>query len=103
MPVSRDEEIVVYVSSGSRPFSLPSLIGRTEKAAVSYLEQAGLNPRLRYEANEKPAGTVIAQFPEPGSFVQPGQSVDLVISSGPGEGAAEESGGDGEGAGGGNE
>lgn len=103
VPVSRDEEIVVYVSSGSRPFSLPSLIGRTEKAAVSYLEQAGLNPRLRYEANEKPAGTVIAQFPEPGSFVQPGQSVDLVISSGPGEGAAEESGGDGEGAGGGNE
>src|SRR5690606_6384804 len=51
--LSRDEEVVVYVSSGSRPFRLSSLIGRTRDEAVSYLEQEGLNPRLRYETNEK--------------------------------------------------
>ncbi len=93
LPLSRDEEVVVYVSSGSRPFRLSSLIGRTRDEAVSYLEQEGLNPRLRYETNEKPAGIVVAQFPEPGSYVQPGQSVDLVISEGPGEEAVEEGGG----------
>ncbi len=97
LPVSRDEEIVVYVSSGSRPFRLDTLTGRMKDEAVAYLKQEGLIPRLRYEPAEQPPETVVAQFPEPGSSVQPGQSVDLVISSGPGEEAGENDYGDDEG------
>ncbi len=83
LPVSPEEEMVVYVSLGGRPFKLSSVIGLTRDQAAAYLEQEGLKPRYRYEPGEQPAGTVMAQFPEPGSSVQPGQSIDLVISSGP--------------------
>ena len=83
LPVSPEEEMVVYVSLGGRPFKLSSVIGLTRDQADDYLEQEGLKPRYRYEPGEQPAGTVMAQFPEPGSSVQPGQSIDLVISSGP--------------------
>lgn len=105
LPVTRDDEIVVYVSLGSRPSKLPSLIGYLEDEAVAYLEGEGLKPRLGYEPSDQPAGTVVNHFPGPGSSVQPGQSVDLVISTGPGEpvedtGAGETgAGGDDDGAG----
>jgi beta-lactam-binding protein with PASTA domain len=99
LPVSREEEMVVYVSLGGRPFNLSTVIGLMSDQAVDYLEREGLKPRLRYEPADQPAGTVVAQFPEPGSPVQPGQSVDLVISSGPGEQAGDTDTGDDGGAG----
>ena len=99
LPVSREEEMVVYVSLGGRPFNLSTVIGLMSDQAVDYLEREGLKPRLRYEPADQPAGTVVAQFPEPGSSVQPGQSVDLVISSGPGEQAGDTDTGDDGGAG----
>lgn len=101
LSLSREEEVVIYVSLGGQPFKLVSLLGLTRDQAVLYLEQEGLKPRLRYEPADAPAGTVVAQLPEPGSSVQHGQSIDLIISSGPAEQAAEpagldDSGGEGE-------
>ncbi len=98
LPLSPEEEMVVYVSMGGRPFKLGSVIGLTRDQAAEYLEQEGLKPRFSYEPGEQPAGTVIAQVPEPGSSVQPGQSIDLVISSGPGEQNVWQDSGDGDGA-----
>ncbi len=83
--LSREEEVVIYVSLGGQPFKLGSLLGLTRDQAVEYLEQEGLKPRLRYEPADAPAGTVVEQLPGPGSSVQHGQSIDLVISSGPAE------------------
>ncbi len=82
-PLSRDEKIILYVSKGEKPFRLASLIGRKELEAVNYLNQEGLSAQLHYEVAEQPAGTVVEQYPEPGSSVQRGDPVDLVISEGP--------------------
>lgn len=82
-PLSRDEKIILYVSKGEKPFRLESLIGRKVAEAVNYLNQEGLSVQLHYETAEQPAGTVVEQYPEPGSSVQRGDSVDLVISEGP--------------------
>ena len=89
--VAPGDEITVYVSMGGRPFPIANLKGKSREEAEAYLRENGLKVRqIREEQSDSPAGTVIAQFPEGGSNVQPGQSVDLVISSGPGEEAAEE-------------
>jgi serine/threonine-protein kinase len=78
------DEVVIFVSLGGRPFPIATLVGQTVDKAKSYLEEQGLKPRLRYEESDQPAGVVITQFPEPGSSVKRGQSVDLVISKGTG-------------------
>ncbi len=80
---ARGEQVTIYVSQGSRPFSIIDLRGYTREQAEEYLKQEDLKPRVVYQTSDKAAGTVVAQFPEPGQSVQRGQSVDLVISKGP--------------------
>lgn len=80
--LARGEQVTIYVSQGGRPFSIIDLRGYSREQAEAYLQQESLKPRLMYEASDKAAGTVVAQFPEPGQSVQRGQSVDLVISKG---------------------
>lgn len=78
------EQMIIYISTGSRPFYISNLIGSTREQAETYLLQEGLKPRIIYESSDSVAeGSVIAQFPEPGQGVFRGQSIDLVISSGP--------------------
>ncbi len=81
--LARGEQVVIYVSQGGRPFPVMNLIGMSREKAEEYLQQEGLKPRLVYQASDEPAGTVVAQFPEPGQGVKRGQTVDLVISTGP--------------------
>lgn len=84
--LSRDDEVHIFVSLGGKSFLIENLIGRSREYALEYLDEKGLVPRLRYEVSDEPAGTVVEQLPGPGSSVHAGQSVDLVISSGSGDG-----------------
>ncbi|MFO7951696.1 MAG: Stk1 family PASTA domain-containing Ser/Thr kinase [Bacillota bacterium] len=78
-PISRGEEVVVYVSEGRGPFKLANLVGYSEQGAIDYLEENDLRPRIRTEFSIGSSGHVIDQKPEPGEEVQPGQSVDLIV------------------------
>lgn len=77
--ISPGEKVTVYVSEGRGPFKIANLVGYSEQGAVDYLDGNGLNSRIRYKFAVGYSGHVIEQFPEPGSEVLPGQTVDLYI------------------------
>ena len=73
------------VSSGPSSVTVPALAGQTQVQAANALGQQGLNlgkvtsqPSTQYAA-----GIVIASVPAEGTQVQPGSSVDIIVSSGP--------------------
>ena len=63
--------------------STPSVIGHSPASAGGILTQAGLTVGNQSSAcSSQPSGVVSAQNPAPGVNVQPGTSVNLVVSSG---------------------
>ncbi|NLA04952.1 MAG: Stk1 family PASTA domain-containing Ser/Thr kinase [Firmicutes bacterium] len=81
-PLARDEQMILYVSRGERPFPLAGLTGRMEGEAVEYLRQEGLTAHVHYRKDKLPKGTVVEQQPKAGTSVQQGDSVYLVVSEG---------------------
>ncbi|MGQ0848051.1 MAG: Stk1 family PASTA domain-containing Ser/Thr kinase [Actinomycetota bacterium] len=82
-----NQTVLVFVSAGQRPATVPSLVGRTEEDARDLINEAGLEVG---EINSRPdsaaeAGVVIEQSPVAGVEVAPGSVVDIVVSEGPDE------------------
>jgi len=62
---------------------VPDLIGKTEKQARAALGELGLVPDVTFqESDTVPAKHVIEQDPNADSYVDPGSTVSLVVSSG---------------------
>ncbi len=76
--------IVLSVSSGAKPVSVPSLVGETQGAAVTTLTGLGLKATLNNVPSTKPAGQVVSQKPPAGTQVDKGSSVILNVSKGSG-------------------
>jgi serine/threonine-protein kinase len=73
---------------GAEPEStvVPDLLGVTETRAGELLEDAGLElGDVTEDASDEPVGNVISSNPRGGTSVDPGSSVDIVLSSGPAE------------------
>jgi serine/threonine-protein kinase len=62
---------------------VPNLVGSTFEEARDDGRQAGLEVRRRARTARDPAGTVIAQDPEPGTFSTGGGALVVWVSSGP--------------------
>ncbi len=62
---------------------VPNLVGSTFDAARDAAGRTGLEVRRRGRTADDPAGTVIAQDPDPGTFTTTGRPLVLVVSSGP--------------------
>ena len=73
------------VSSGPSSVTVPALAGQTQVQAANALGQQGLNlGKVTSQASTQyAAGIVIASVPAEGTQVQPGSSVDIIVSSGP--------------------
>ena len=68
---------------GATAISVPGLVGRTEASAVAMAKHDGLTARVTgHQAAPDPAGVVVDQSPNPGSFTS-GRTVHLTLSSGP--------------------
>jgi eukaryotic-like serine/threonine-protein kinase len=83
--VVKGTTVRVNVSKGLPPIIVPAdLIGQTEQAATAELQQQGFNvgPSQQQDSS-KPQGTVIDTNPKPGTSVQRGTQVMLVVSKGP--------------------
>ncbi|MEE0839270.1 MAG: protein kinase [Acutalibacteraceae bacterium] len=88
--IPEGSEVTVYVSTGKAKskVSLPDSVGLSKEAAIAQLEKSGLVVgNIREEDNTDKyysAGTVKAQLPAyaPGTKVDYGSAVDLVISTG---------------------
>jgi eukaryotic-like serine/threonine-protein kinase len=77
----RGSGVSIAVSKGERKAKVPNVVGRERREAVEAVRAAGLEPSVREEATEAPAqvGKAIDQFPPPGSEVEAGATVTIVV------------------------
>lgn len=83
--LSRGTAVTVTSSSGPAPVDVPSgLVGSTEQEVLEALINAGLQgANSGQEESDEPAGTVLRVDPGEGSEVEPGSTVNYVVSTGP--------------------
>jgi beta-lactam-binding protein with PASTA domain len=82
--VAKGSTVALSVSSGPKKVPVPSLIGLSQPQALSLLEGAGLNVGniSQGSSSNYGAGEVIASTPSSGQLVDPGSSVNIVVSTG---------------------
>jgi serine/threonine-protein kinase len=81
--VRRGSEVTLIVSSGPGQVAVPAVVGQTRSAAEQQLSAEGLESSASEETSDRPAGEVISQSPDAGTEVDPGSTVELVVSKGP--------------------
>jgi eukaryotic-like serine/threonine-protein kinase len=77
----RGSTVSIVVSKGEQKAKVPNVIGKERAEAVEALREAGLQPTVSEQQTEVPqqAGRVTDQFPPPGSEVEPGAEVTVVV------------------------
>jgi serine/threonine-protein kinase len=76
-------QVLLLVSSGPGRVKVPQLAGMSVSAARASLDQIGLGIRSRYRSSEKKKGTVLFSRPGVGTLLPSGETVLLLVSSGP--------------------
>ena len=83
-PVPPDTSIDLLISKGPEPVEIEDVTGRKEAVAVKRLEEAGLQVTTTKEFSESVAnGRVVSVSPRPGTVVDSGSTVSIVVSKGP--------------------
>ena len=77
--------VSIVVSKGEQMAKVPNVIGKLRPEAVAILREAGLDPSVSEQVTDVPskAGRVTDQFPPPGSEVEPGTEVTVVVGKAP--------------------
>jgi eukaryotic-like serine/threonine-protein kinase len=77
----RGSTVTIVVSQGEEEAQVPNVIGTERAEAVEALRAAGLEPSVQEQETEVPSqvGRVTDQFPPPGSDVEPGTEVTIVV------------------------
>src|SRR5690606_13890512 len=76
--------ITVFVSKGPEPVEIPDVTGLPQAEAAARLGRAGFEVTSVEEPSDSvPAGNVIRTQPPAGELLIPGETVTLVVSSGP--------------------
>jgi eukaryotic-like serine/threonine-protein kinase len=76
--------VTLLVSGGPGETAVPEVEGLTQKSAEGRLKRAGFNSKVRTETSDTvEKGRVIEASPTQGTQVERGQTVTLVVSSGP--------------------
>lgn len=82
--VEEGTEVTIIVSLGEKPATVPNLVNKSASAAESALSDAGLNGSSSEEySDDVPEGRVIRQSIDAGTEVDPGTTVEYVVSLGP--------------------
>ena len=83
--VERDTAVNLEISLGAYPTTtVPDLRGEDLDSARSMLSEANLSEgSITYQSDDSESGTVISQGYDPGTEVNEGTAVNLVVSSGP--------------------
>jgi len=78
--------LLVNFLGGAQEVDVPDVVGLSEERATQELEDAGLEVRSRNRSNaEIDEGEVFRQTPEAGATAEEGDTVTILVSSGPGE------------------
>ena len=74
--------VTLFVSKGTAPVAVPYVVGQSETAAESALQNAGFRPAVKYDpTSSAPLGQVTVQSPS-GGTAAPGSTVTITISGG---------------------
>jgi eukaryotic-like serine/threonine-protein kinase len=65
------------------PVAVPQVVGLRQARAVTVLEQAGFDADASRTSSAERRGIVVDQDPEAGALLAPGETVAIVVSSGP--------------------
>jgi len=63
--------------------TVPAVVGMTQDRAEAELREAKFEPEARREDDAKPRDVVISQSPQPGTELEEGEQVAIVVSNGP--------------------
>ena len=80
--VATGSVVTVKVSKGKNTKPVPDVIGLQEDEATAKLRESGFEPRVFDVPASDPAGTVVAQEPQPGANAPPDSSVRINVSTG---------------------
>jgi beta-lactam-binding protein with PASTA domain/predicted Ser/Thr protein kinase len=79
--VEAGSTVSIVVSAGKEQAKVPNVIGKLRAEAVQAVRDAGLSPTVEEEETEVvgKVGRAIDQFPPPGSELEPGDAVTIVV------------------------
>jgi serine/threonine-protein kinase len=79
--VEAGSTVSIVVSAGEKQAKVPNVIGKLRAEAVQAVREAGLEPAIEEEETEVAGkvGRAIDQFPPPGSELEPGDAVTIVV------------------------
>ena len=80
--VRQGSRVVLTVSHGRGKVAVPAVVGQTVQNATKALRKADLVPNVVQVPSDQPAGTVVAQDPQPGETVVRGSKVRINVSKG---------------------
>ena len=82
--VDEGDAVTIYVSTGARQTSVPSLVGMSLEEATAALKEAKLKVGevTEEDSDEAEDGEVLQQFPAAGRELDVGSEVDLVVAAG---------------------
>jgi serine/threonine-protein kinase len=79
--VEAGSTVAIAVSAGKQQAKVPNVIGKLRSEAVQTVREAGLSPTVEEEETEVTGkvGRALDQFPPPGSELEPGDAVTIVV------------------------
>jgi serine/threonine-protein kinase len=76
-------EVVITVSKGHAPITVPPVVGKSLEEATAVLAGLGLQVKVTPTQSDQPPNQVLTQDPAAGAGVEAGQVVTLTVSAGP--------------------
>jgi serine/threonine protein kinase len=79
--VEAGSTVAIVVSAGKEQAKAPNVIGKLRSEAVQAVREAGLEPTVEEEETEVSGkiGRAIDQFPPPGTELEPGEALTIVV------------------------
>jgi eukaryotic-like serine/threonine-protein kinase len=79
--VTQGTTVSIVVAKAKKQAKVPNVIGKLRSEAVQAMRNAGLSPTVEEQETEVPSqvGRAVHQFPPPGSELEPGSEVTIVV------------------------
>ncbi|HWH20236.1 MAG TPA: PASTA domain-containing protein [Solirubrobacterales bacterium] len=74
--------VTIFISTGPKLVKVPVLVDKQRRLAVQEIRARGLTPEVGEEESGQPVGRVLRQSPSAGQELEPGATVQIVVSSG---------------------
>jgi eukaryotic-like serine/threonine-protein kinase len=74
--------VTIFISIGPKLVKVPVLVDKQRRLAVQEIRARGLTPEVGEEESNAPVGRVLRQSPSAGQELEPGSTVQIVVSSG---------------------